>query len=71
MEYHNMKEAKEIDYAIDYLIEIRSKYVDEIRTKESSMPDGVINAVARKLVNGLFDLEGKIVEELKERLKGL
>ena len=71
MNYYNMKEAKEIDFAIDYLKEIRTKYVDEIRAKQKELGEGVITDVANRLTSGIVELENKEVDRLKQRLKEL
>lgn len=71
MKYYNMHEAKEIDFAIDYLKEVRVKWIAEIRAREKDMPDGVINDVVNKLASGLVTVETEIRAELKERLKEL
>jgi hypothetical protein len=71
MEYYNMKEAKEIDFAIDYLKEIRAKYIDEIRAKEKELGKGVITDVVNNLASGIVTLENKEIDRLKKRLAEL
>ena len=71
MDYYNMKEVKEIDFAIDYLIEIRSKYVDEIRMKSKELGEGVITDVVNNLASGIVTLENKEADRLKKRLSEL
>ena len=71
MEYYNMKEAKEIDFAIDYLKEIRAKYVDEVRAKKEELGDGVITDVVNRLTSGIVNLENKEIDRLKKRLSEL
>jgi len=66
-----MKEAKEIDFAIDYIKDIRQRFVAEIRAKEKELGEGVITEVARKMTNGICELETKEITSLKERLAKL
>lgn len=66
-----MKEAKEIDFAIDYVKKIRHKYVDEIRAKQKELGEGVITDVANVLTSGIVDLENKMIDKLKKKLTEL
>ena len=71
MDYYNMKEAKEIDFAIDYISKIRTQYVAKLQSKAEHLGTGVITDVVKNLVIGLVDLENKEIDRLKERLKEL
>jgi len=66
-----MKEAKEIDFAIDYIKELRRKFIDEIRVKQKELGEGVITDVANNICNGMVDIENKEITRLKTRLSEL
>lgn len=65
-----MKEVKEIDFLIDYIQEIRKKFVAEIREKERELGVGMED-VANRLCSGMVDLENKELDHLKNRLNKL
>jgi ATP-dependent exoDNAse (exonuclease V) alpha subunit len=71
MDYKNLKEANEIDFAINYIREIRSKFIDEIRAKEKELGEGVITVVVRNFANGIIDIENEEIERLRDRISEL
>lgn len=71
MEYRNLKEANEIDFAINYIKELRIKFIAEMRNKESELGEGIITDVVNNFANAIVDFENKEIDRLVERIKEL
>jgi len=72
MNFKNLDKAAEIKTALEFLNRFRAKLIEELSEQNKRIADNaVMKQVNSDLRLGIVDLENKIIDKLKEEIKGL